>query len=326
MHRAAEAEQRALAQAAAERAAREASEAQRRRQAEEAARQAEEAARRQREQDERRVGPVVARAVEAARSGRPVAERAFPIELPGVAGWPNPQMLAIPPGRFLMGSPKGEKDASGHERPQHEVRIDHVFALGQHAVTFAEWDAALAAGAKLGKPGDQGWGRGTRPVIYVSWEDAQSYVAWLNAQAGLTGKPDAYRLPSEAEWEYACRAGTTTRYSFGNEISKSQAKFGGWNFIGKTEPVGSLPANAFGLHDMHGNVGEWCQDCWNANYHGAPADGSAWTTGDCSLRVLRGGSWGSYPNWLRSAYRIGADPSDQYISIGFRLARTIFTS
>ncbi len=274
------------------------------------------------------------RAAEAARAGRPVAERAFQIELPGVSSWPTPQMFAIPPGKFLMGAPANEEGSGDAERPQHEVRIDQAFALGQHTVTFSEWDAAIAAGAKLQKPGDQGWGRGNRPVINVSWEDAQAYLAWLNERAGLAGRPDAYRLPSEAEWEYACRARTTTPFSFGATISTAQANYNGNATYGggkkgeyrqKTTPVGSFPASAFGLHDMHGNVWEWCQDCWNDTYNGAPNDGSAWTNGDCSLRVLRGGSWYYVPQYLRAASRGRNDPSDRGDGWGFRLARTLFT-
>jgi formylglycine-generating enzyme required for sulfatase activity len=298
-----------------------------RQRAEEAARKAEAERAAIRADLERRIGPVVLRAAEAAVNGRPVAERAFPIELPGVSGWPSPQMIAIPPGKFLMGAPANEEGSGDAERPQHEVRIDQAFALGQHTVTFSEWDAAIAAGAKLEKPGDQGWGRERRPVIDVNWEEAQAYLAWLNDRAGLTGRPDAYRLPSEAEWEYACRAGTTTRYSFGDAITKAQAQFseGGYGSAKQTVPVGSFPANGFGLHDMHGNVWEWCQDCWNGNYSGAPSDGSAWTTGNCSLRVLRGGSWSSDPGWLRSADRTGLTSTNRDSSFGFRLARTVFT-
>lgn len=263
---------------------------------------------------------------------RLLQERAFPIELPGVANWPNPQMIAIPPGRFLMGAPNGEQSSADMQRPLHEVRIDYTFALGRHTVTFAEWDAAVAAGAKLEKPGDEGWGRGNRPVINVNWEDAQAYLAWLNDKTGLTGRPDAYRLPSEAEWEYACRAGTTTPFSFGITISTAQANYHGYYVYGagkegefreKTAPAGSFPANAFGLHDMHGNVWEWCQDCWNGNYTGAPLNGSAWITGDCSSRVVRGGSWGNVPAALRSATRSSIISSNRYGSIGFRLACTL---
>jgi formylglycine-generating enzyme required for sulfatase activity len=234
-------------------------------------------------------------------------------------------MVIIPPGRFLMGSPPNEQDRSDSEGPQHEVRIGS-FALGKHPVTFAQWDAALAAGAKLEKPSDQGWGRGDRPVINVSWNDAQAYIAFLNG-----GAEGPYRLPSEAEWEYACRAGTTTPFSFGQTISTAQANYDGNHTYGagkkgefrqKTTPVGAFPANAFGLHDMHGNVWEWCEDCWNANYNDAPRDGRVNTTGDCSNRVNRGGSWYSNPTGLRSASRDRSTPTIRSDILGFRLART----
>jgi formylglycine-generating enzyme required for sulfatase activity len=148
----------------------------------------------------------------------------------------------------------------------------------------------------------------------------------------LEGRRDAYRLPSEAEWEYACRAGTTTPFSFGTTISTAQANYHGEYTYGagkkgeyrqKTTPVGSFPANAFGLHDMHGNVWEWCEDVWNANYNGAPKDGSAWLTGGDSLRVLRGGSWSVYPIRLRSADRYRNGPTDRSLNVGFRLARAV---
>jgi formylglycine-generating enzyme required for sulfatase activity len=255
--------------------------------------------------------------------------------IPGVPESASPEMVTIPPGKFLMGSPKTEerrKAYDGREEPQHEVRIDYAFAFGKHAVTFAEWDAAIAAGAKLEKPSDQGWGRDRRPVTNVNWNDARAYIAWLNGKLGLEGRADAYRLPSEAEWEYACRAGTTTPFSFGATISTAQANYDGnytygagkkGEYRGWITPVGSFPANAFGLHDMHGNVWDWCEDAWNANYKGAPNDGSAWLTGDASQRVLRGGSWDGVPQGLRSAVRLRGDPTVRDISSGFRVARTV---
>jgi formylglycine-generating enzyme required for sulfatase activity len=182
-------------------------------------------------------------------------------------------MVALPGGTFLMGSPEGEEGRDADEGPQHEVTI-RSFAIGKYEVTFEEWDACVAAGGCNGyQPDDRGWGRGRRPVINVSWDDAQAYMAWL---AEATGKP--YRLPSEAEWEYATRAGTTTRYAFGDEITEKEANFGGT--VGKTTEVGSYPANAWGLHDIHGNVVEWVEDIWHNSYQGAPADGSAWTNGE----------------------------------------------
>ena len=252
--------------------------------------------------------------------------------IPGLPESASPEMVTIPPGVFLMGSPLSEERSKGYdgrEEPQHEVRIDYRFALGNYAVTFADWDAAIAVGARLERPVDEGWGRNRRPVIGVNWQDAKAYIAWLNNRLGLTGCADAYRLPSEAEWEYACRAGTTTPYSFGATISTAQANYNGEHNKGeyrqKTMPVGSFPANAFGLHDMHGNVQEWCEDVWNANYSESarPDDGSAWLSGGVSRRVLRGGSWRSEVFELRSAMRLNYSPIDRGSDIGFRLARTI---
>ncbi len=230
-----------------------------------------------------------------------------------------PEMVAVPAGEFWMGSKDGEGDADEH--PRHKVAISRPFAVGRFPVTFDEWDAAVAAGGVTRKPDDYGWGRGRRPVIDVSWDDAQAYVKWLSGKTG-----QRYRLLSEAEWEYCCRAGTETAYSFGDTITKAQAQFSeGWGSAGKTVEVGSFPPNAFGLYDMHGNVWEWCEDCWNESYNGAPADGSAWATGDCTFRVLRGGSWLSLPQILRAARRL-RDDAEYRVSIGgFRVARTLFT-
>ncbi len=224
-----------------------------------------------------------------------------------------PEMVALPKGSFLMGSPDGVGD--GDERPQHYVQIGYRLAVGRYPVTFEEYDRfGAATGAP--PPKDEGWGRGRRPVINVSWQDAQAYVRWLGE---MTGQP--YRLLSEAEWEYAARAGTTTRYVFGEDISAEQANF---HFdVRQTTEVASYPANARGLHDMHGNVWEWVEDCWNDSYQGAPVNGSAWTTGDCSRRVLRGGSWYVGPEYLRSADRIRNNPDNRGSVVGFRVARTL---
>ena len=195
------------------------------------------------------------------------------------------------------------------------MTIARPFAVGKFEVTFAEWDACVAAGGCKHRPGDEGWGRGRRPVINVSWDNAKEYVAWLSRKTGKS-----YRLLSEAEWEYAARAGTTTKYAFGDTISTSQAKYG----EGGTVEVGSFPANRFGLYDLHGNVWEWVEDAWHPDYQGAPTDGSVWTGGDTSLRVLRGGSWdGYFPGYLRSANRIRYHPDKRDVSIGFRVSRTL---
>ena len=201
-----------------------------------------------------------------------------------------------------MGSPKRE-GGDDYERPMRRVRIDYRFAVGVYEVTFDEWYACIdTGGCGSYVPDDEGWGRGNRPVVNVSWDDAQSYVSWLSSRTGKT-----YRLLSEAEWEYVARAGTETAYSWGDNIGVNRANCDGcgsqWDNE-KTAPVGSFAANAWGVHDMHGNVMEWVEDCYNDSYVGAPADGSAWTSEDCSDRVLRGGSWYFLMETLRSADRL----------------------
>jgi formylglycine-generating enzyme required for sulfatase activity len=232
-----------------------------------------------------------------------------------------PEMVVIPSGEFTMGSPEGEAGRLPTDGPQHKVTIARPFAVGKYEVTFDEWDACVAAGGCAHKPGDQGWGRGRQPVINVSWEDARAYVSWLSKK---TGKP--YRLLSEAEWEYAARAGTTTRYPWGDAPGTNRANFrdssSQWSNK-QTAPVGSFAANPFGLHDMIGNVWEWVQDCWNFSYEGAPGDGRAWESGDCGLRVERGGSWNYLPEYARAAIRFRIGPGFRDGSVGFRVARTL---
>jgi formylglycine-generating enzyme required for sulfatase activity len=235
-----------------------------------------------------------------------------------------PQMMVVSAGSFSLGSPAGEPARFANEGPQHTVKIARQFAVGQFALTFDEWDACVGAGGCNGyRPDDQGWGRGGRPVINVSWHDAAAYVAWL---AKLTGKP--YRLLSEAEYEYATRAGTTTAYPWGSAIGKNNANCHGcsseWDNK-QTAPVGSFAANGFGLYDMVGNVWEWTQDCYHDGYDGAPTDGSAWISGDCGSRVLRGGSWYRDPDNLRSALRFGVTSDLRNYGVGFRVARTLLT-
>ena len=238
-----------------------------------------------------------------------------------------PQMVEVPAGAFTMGSPAGEPGRDVDEGPQHRVTITRPFAAGRCEVTFAEWDACAAAGGCRLRPSDQGWGRADRPVIDVSWNDARAYVRWLGLR---TGKP--YRLLSEAEWEYAARAGTTTTFHFGDRITTGQANFDGDHtyrksrrgiFRERTLPVGRFPANAFGLHDVHGNVSEWVGDCWQPDYSGAPVDGSASTAGDCRYRVIRGGAWLNIPGSVRSALRIEAEPGHVGHDLGFRVARDL---
>jgi len=237
-----------------------------------------------------------------------------------------PEMVVIPAGSFRMGSPSGEADRQDDEGPQHNVSI-RAFALASTEVTFAQWDACVSDGGCRHRPEDQGWGRGNRPVINVSWNDAQEYVRWLSRKTG-----EEYRLPSEAEWEYSARAGTTTRFSTGNCITTGQANFNGnypangcpkGQYRQRTVAVGSFSPNAFGLHDMHGNVWEWVQDCWNDSYRGAPSDGSAWMSGDCGRAVLRGGSWDGYGQVLRSAGRFRGGRDYRFDITGFRPARSV---
>jgi formylglycine-generating enzyme required for sulfatase activity len=241
-----------------------------------------------------------------------------------------PEMVVLPAGRFRMGAAAGDAGASDDERPQRTVSLPKDFAVGRFEVTFAEWDACVRGGGCNGyRPDDRGWGRERQPVINVSWLDAQAYVQWLNSLP--TKGRGKYRLMSEAEWEYAARAGTSTAYPWGEAASHDFANYGAeeccsglafgrdmWEF---TAPIESFPANAFGLHDMQGNVWEWTEDCWNGSYADAPTDGSAWRQGDCNYRVLRGGSWSSYSLYLRSAFRYRFDTSVRVNFFGFRVAR-----
>ena len=208
--------------------------------------------------------------------------------------------------------------------PIHKVRIDYLLAVGMYPVTFDEWDACVSDGGCGGyRPDDEGWGRGALPVINVSWEDAQNYVKWLSWK---TGK--GYRLLSESEWEYVARAGTRTRYWWGDEIDRNRANCNecGSRWDNKrTASVGSFSANTFGLYDVHGNVQEWVEDCWNDSYDGAPEDGSAWVSEDCDCyqRVLRGGSWSYLPRNLRSTSRNRYATGNRNNFNGFRVARTL---
>jgi formylglycine-generating enzyme required for sulfatase activity len=244
-----------------------------------------------------------------------------------------PELVVIPTGEFMMGSTEAERqwaikqDAKqkrvASEKPEHRVKIEHRLAIGCYPVTFEEWDRYADDGAwhrseclKPYRPHDEDWGRGKQPLINVSWDDIQGYLRWLRGKTG-----HLYRLLSEAEWEYACRAGLKTRYHVGSKITHHDANFG--EKVGRTTEVGFYTPNAWGLYDMHGNVWEWVEDCWNNNYHGAPDDGSAWTSGDCSCRVVRGGSWGSPKPNLRSAYRNKRKADDRDNVVGFRVARTL---
>ena len=226
-----------------------------------------------------------------------------------------------------MGCVSGQ-DCEDDEFPVHDVTIQEAFEVSVYEVTFAQWDACVAGGGCGGyRPYDEGWGRGNRPVINVSWEDAQAFVSWLSRYTG-----EDYRLLSEAEWEYVARAGTETAYSWGDAIGRNRANCKRYRSTGggicrdrwdNTAPVGSFAANAFGVHDMHGNVHEWVEDCSNVSYAGAPSDGSAWRSGNCERRVLRGGTWVSDPGDLRSASRSGNISESRSRFNGFRVARTL---
>ncbi len=238
-------------------------------------------------------------------------------------GGQGPMIVVIPGGRFLMGSPEDEPERDANER-QHEVEVAR-FTIGKYAVTFEEYDRFVAATGHE-KPHDLGWGRGRRPVINVSWFDAVAYAGWLSQQTDQT-----YRLPAEAEWEYACRAGTITPFYFGATISTGQANYDGNYIYGKgskgvyrkeTMEIGQFPANAWGLHDMHGNVWEWTCSEYDGNYGGAEQRcvNDSGSGGPC---VLRGGSWLHGPHGVRGAARINRNPHYRTRGGGFRLARTL---
>jgi formylglycine-generating enzyme required for sulfatase activity len=227
-----------------------------------------------------------------------------------------PEMIIIPAGTFLMGS------RQAFEQPQHKVVIAAPFAISEFETTFAEWDACAAHGDCDSHIEDGSFGRGRQPVINVTWNDAERYVAWL---AKITGKP--YRLPSEAEYEYAARAGTQTLYPWGDALGKNNANCNGcgsrWDDL-QTAPVGSFAPNRFGLYDMAGNVYEWLEDCLHAGYGDAPANGSPWIAdGSCNGRMIRGGSWADDPSDLRSASRTWSAATIRRNFIGFRVARSL---
>jgi formylglycine-generating enzyme required for sulfatase activity len=223
------------------------------------------------------------------------------------------ELVVVPFGEFDMGS-----DAKPMEQPVHHVVIRKNFAIGRREVTFSGWDRCVEAGSCKFSPPDQGWGRGDRPVTNVSWDDAQEFVAWLSK---TTRK--AYRLPSEAEWEYAARGGSMTPFWWGKDVGTGRAQCAdcGAPETGRTAPVGSFRPNAFGLYDTAGNAAEWVEDCWNASFRGAPNDGSAWMGGDCSLHVLRGGSFADKAISIRSSARFRYDEDVRYYANGFRVAR-----
>jgi formylglycine-generating enzyme required for sulfatase activity len=262
-----------------------------------------------------------------------------------------PEMIVVPAGSYTMGSPSNEPEREKNE-DQVRVTITRPFAVGRFSVTFDEWDQCVADGGCVSKRGrdeglrgqeceiggvcgtilghdDNGWGRGLRPVINVSWDNVQTYVAWLSRKTGRT-----YRLLSDAEREYVTRAGTTTPFWWGSSITPQQANYVGTygpykgggtkgEYRRQTVPVDTFEPNPWGLYNVHGNVYEWTQDCWNNSNSGNPGDGSARTLGDCASRVLRGGAWIDHPGHLRAAYRMGNGDYQLSFTVGFRVARTL---
>jgi formylglycine-generating enzyme required for sulfatase activity len=223
-------------------------------------------------------------------------------------------LVDIPGGSFRMGDLRGT--GHGDEKPVHTVNI-RAFRLMKHEVTYQQYDAFSKATFREPRPDDDWlsgyhWGRGDHPVVGVSFHNAQAFAEWVSKQTGRR-----FRLPTEAEWEYAARAGTETDYPWGNDYKAAQANTG----YDKKKPtlVGSYPPNAWRLHDMSGNVFEWTADCWNGTYEGAPTDGSSWQTGDCASRVVRGGSWMHNFSWSRVSFRIQLELRHESVGLGFRL-------
>ncbi|RLD64722.1 MAG: formylglycine-generating enzyme family protein [Bacteroidetes bacterium] len=237
----------------------------------------------------------------------------------------TPNMVVIPAGTFFMGSLENEKGREADESPRHLVSISYSFAVGVYEVTFDEWELFVNESDDFTYiPDDLGWGRGTRPVIDISWHDAKKYVKWLSKKTNFE-----YRLLSEAEWEYVARAGTTSRYWWGDKSDKTKARSDDGRVTNKkTLPVGSFTPNSFGLYDVHGNVWEWVEDCWSTNYLSVDHDGNLSSEIEtCSRRVLRGGSWSTSSKHLRCANRSWKGPNYRGIGMdhgkGFRVARNL---
>jgi formylglycine-generating enzyme required for sulfatase activity len=224
------------------------------------------------------------------------------------------EMIVVPAGTFDMGS------KTEYEDPVHRVTIAKPFGIGRYEVTFDEWDRCVDDKGCKPQPDDRGWGRGRRPVTNVSWVDAKDFVAWLSQKSGRK-----YRLPSEAEWEYAARAGTNTQYWWGRDVGSKQANCRECNTGSgpQTLPVGSFQPNPFGLYDTAGNAAEWVEDCWNDSYRGAPNDGTPWSAGQCQLRGLRGGAYDSVAKYVRSTARFRYDNDVRYSANGFRVVREL---
>lgn len=241
----------------------------------------------------------------------------------------GPEMVMVPVGSFMMGSPEDEEYRDDWEGPQHKVSITTPFAISKFAITYDEWDFSYQLGGVTHKPySETPKARGQLPVTRVSWEQVQKYLAWLSLKSGKK-----YRLPTEAEWEYAARAGSGGPFSFEMPVTADKAAYDSTRTYAdspksrprkKTVQVGSLPPNQFGLHEMHGNVQEWVEDVWHDDYNGAPTDGSAWVKDDLEgKRVIRGGHFSAHPGRIRSASRDKEDPEDCSQFIGFRVVRDL---
>lgn len=260
----------------------------------------------------------------------PLPAAGFRDALPSGAG---PELVVIPAGSFAMGDP--DVGANGSTAPVHAVTIARPFAIGRTEVTFSEYDRFAAATGRV-QPDDAGGGRGSHPIMNVDWHDAAAYAEWLSAQSGRH-----YRLPSEAEWEYAAAAGSVSEYSFGDDAGllcgngnvgdrSAAARYAYFTWTvdcndgyADSAPTGSFPPNGFGLYDVHGNVAEWTADCWNDDYLDAPADGSPWIVAECGSRVVRGGSWFDGPAEQRLRVRYGNDSAMKQSDLGFRIARDL---
>lgn len=241
--------------------------------------------------------------------------------------WPCPKMVVIPPGEFWMGAISTDPDRRSDEGPRRLIRISSPLAISITLITFDHWDGSFADGGTRYRPDDRRWGRDSRPVINVSWYDTEEYIGWLNRKLGMP-EDQRYRLLSETEWEYAARAGIdATRFPWGDDLDARQVQHHAWcynNSDGRPQPVGQKPANEFGLNDMLGNVAEWVQDHYSADYRPHSGNGQPYTTGSkYDRRVLRGGSWLDRANKLRPTARDSMSPDHRSYSIGFRIARNI---
>ncbi len=227
-----------------------------------------------------------------------------------------PELVVLQPGTFIMGDNEGDRS----ERPAHRVSIGKAFAIGKYELTMAQWNACVQAKACEALPQTAGL-PDKAPAMNLSWNDAQQYVHWLSERT----KQD-YRLPTEAEWEYAARAGTHSRYWWGSKMEAGKANCkdcgGAWSQDAPAD-VDALPSNPFGIYGTSGGVWEWVQDCWHKSYRGAPADGSAWTRADCRENVIRGGSWRNDQSYSTSSSRFTYDTTVRFIANGFRVAKTL---